>query len=159
MKKILYLAIGIAIILIPWTISLCTKTGEASGIAEITVDASQNLGQMPGITAVGVELSQWGNDFYKSYFRKKYEEDIENTGSIYRTGLNLRYHVSDLSNDIQKYIDHLNDFDSTMLSYEKEGVDLILTIYGMPKWLSKRCIKKQGRGICMRAELGRNTAH
>lgn len=149
MKKILYLTVGIAIILIPLTVSLCTKTGEASGSTEITVDVSQNLGQMPGIAAGGVELSQWGNDFYKSYFRKKYEEDIENAGSIYRTGLNLRYHVSDLSNDIQKYIDHLNDFDSTMLSYEKEGVDLILTIYGMPKWLSKRCVKnRDGKYVC-----------
>ncbi|GAN33057.1 GH39 family glycosyl hydrolase [Candidatus Brocadia sinica] len=148
MKKIFYLT-GIAIILISWIFPLYTKAEEASGNTEITVDASQNLGQMPGIAAVGVELSQWGNDFYKFYFRKRYEEDIENAGSIYRTGLNLRYHVSDLSNDIEKYIKHLNDFDSTTLSYEKEGVDLILTIYGMPKWLSKRCVKKRdGKYVC-----------
>lgn len=149
MKKILDLAIRIAIILIPWTIPLCAKTGEASSNTEITVDVSQNLGQMPSIAAVGVELSQWGNDFYKFYFRKKYEDDIENAGSIYRTGLNLRYHVSDLSNNIEKYLDHLNDFDSATLSYEKEGVVLILTIYGMPKWLSKRCVKnRNGKYVC-----------
>ncbi|MBE7444258.1 MAG: hypothetical protein HS132_03065 [Planctomycetia bacterium] len=64
---------------------------------------------MPGIAAVGVELSQW-EMIFQVLFSEKYEEDIENAGSIYRTGLNLRYHVSDLSNDIQKYMDHLNDF-------------------------------------------------
>ncbi|WP_162183240.1 GH39 family glycosyl hydrolase [Candidatus Brocadia sinica] len=121
----------------------------ASNTTEITVDVSQNLGQMPGIAAVGIELSQWGDDFYKFYFRKKYEDDIENVGSIYRTGLNLRYHVSDLSNDIEKYMDRLNDFNNTTLSYKKQGVDLILTIYGMPKWLSKRCVKnKDGKYVC-----------
>ncbi|MDR4509886.1 MAG: hypothetical protein MRJ65_16905 [Candidatus Brocadiaceae bacterium] len=149
MKKIVFLTIGIAIILSSWINLFCTKTGEASSATEITVDVSQRLGQMPAIVAVGVELSQWGNDFYKFYFRKKYEHDIENIGSIYRTGLNLRYHVSDLSDSIKKYVKHLSDFDSATSSYEKEGVNLILTIYGMPKWLSERCIEKgDGEYIC-----------
>lgn len=143
MKKIFYLT-GLAILLILWTIALYTKTGAASGNTEITVDVSQNLGQMPGIAAVGVDLSQLGNDFYKVYFRKKYTDEIENIGSIYRTGLNLKYHVSDLSHDFKEYMDYLNDFDNGMLSNKKTGINLILTIYGMPKWLSKRCIKNEG---------------
>lgn len=139
----------IVVLVIGMTFLFPGKT-RASNTTAITVDASQNLGQMPGIAAVGMELSQGGDNFYKFYFRKKYAEDIENTGSIYRTGLNLRYHVSDLSDDIEEYMDHLNDFNNTTLLYKKKGVDLILTIYGMPKWLSKRCRKNtDGKYICV----------
>lgn len=140
----LFLLYATTVVFVTGTTFILPGKVQASSTTTITVDVSQNLGLMPSITATGMELSQWGNDFYKFYFRKKYTDEIKNIGSIYRTGLNLKYHVSDLSHNSKEYMDYLNDLDNIILPYEKTGINLIFTIYGMPKWLSKRCIKNKG---------------
>ncbi|MCC7211727.1 MAG: hypothetical protein IT451_07715, partial [Candidatus Brocadia sp.] len=140
----LFLLYATTVVFVTGTTFILPGKVQASSTTTITVDVSQNLGLMPSITATGMELSQWGNDFYKFYFRKKYTDEIKNIGSIYRTGLNLKYHVSDLSHNSKEYMDYLNDLDNIILPYEKTGINLIFTIYGMPKWLSKRCIKNEG---------------
>lgn len=109
-----------------------------SAAAAVTIDYSDEK-DFPDILTVGMDVSQWGPTYMLPYYRNKFHK--ENNPKLYRTGLNLRSYASEEAESIDDYLSNLKSLDEIILSYKKNGADVILTFYGMPKALSSKCEK------------------
>lgn len=119
---------------------------DALNAIKIEVDASSIVNEMPKIISVGVDISQWGDTIHQTYFRDKLLQ--ENNVKLIRTGLFLEQNVARKANNFDEYVSLLKPLDEAILAYKKAGADVILTIYGMPKWLSSRCQMISDRYKC-----------
>lgn len=88
----------------------------------------------------GLELSQWGRAATYSYPHDKIHEDL--AGALFRTGLSLAMVASDeKANDLESYMKILSETLDPIIVKHLNGSKkhLILTLYGMPRWISSQC--------------------